>query len=75
MANIPIALSVELKSCVGTLTLNIPPPPTDRIWYGFKTNPDMQLVAKPKVGERAVNLTHVTEFIRKKLLFEFQVKR
>ena len=31
-SNIPIILSVEVKKVQGTLALNIPPPPTNRLW-------------------------------------------
>jgi hypothetical protein len=31
-SNLPIILSVEVQSLKGTLTLNIPPPPTNRLW-------------------------------------------
>ena len=41
--------------------------------YGFRTNPKLWLSAKPKVGERQVTVTHVTEWIEKKLSIEFQV--
>ena len=33
VSNTPLMLNVELKSLMGTLAVNIPPPPTDRIWY------------------------------------------
>ena len=33
VSNTPLMLSVELRSMIGTLSVNIPPPPTDRIWY------------------------------------------
>ncbi|CAG7729362.1 unnamed protein product [Allacma fusca] len=72
VANTPLVLCVELKSLIGTLVLNITPPPTDRLWMGFRHNPAMQISARPKFGARAVNLTHVTDWIQKKLLHEFQ---
>jgi hypothetical protein len=72
VANTPLVLSVELKSCSGTLAINIPHPPTDRMWMGFRNNPNLVLVCRPKFGERSLNLTHVTEWIRKKLVHEFQ---
>ncbi|XP_074647421.1 testis-expressed protein 2-like [Tubulanus polymorphus] len=72
VSNTPIILSVEVHSLVGVLTVNIPPPPTDRLWYGFRTNPRLWISAKPKVGERAVTVTHITEWIEKKLALEFQ---
>jgi len=31
-SNTRLVLDVELRSVVGTLAINIPPPPTDRFW-------------------------------------------
>lgn len=35
VSNMPLILSVEVLELSGTLAVNIPPPPTDRIWYPF----------------------------------------
>ncbi|CAN9510792.1 unnamed protein product [Ophioblennius macclurei] len=72
VSNTPLLLSVELQRLQGTLAVNIPPPPTDRIWYGFRTPPHLELKARPKLGEREVTLAHVTDWIEKKLDQEFQ---
>jgi hypothetical protein len=32
VSNTPLLLTVEVQECRGTLAVNIPPPPTDRIW-------------------------------------------
>lgn len=32
VSNMPLMLSVEVLELSGTLAINIPPPPTDRIW-------------------------------------------
>jgi len=32
VSNTRLVLDVELRSVVGTLAINIPPPPTDRFW-------------------------------------------
>jgi len=32
VSNTQLVLKVELRSIVGTLAINIPPPPTDRFW-------------------------------------------
>lgn len=32
VSNTPLLLTVELQEVRGTLAVNIPPPPTDRIW-------------------------------------------
>uniref|UniRef100_A0A8C6TNU1 Testis expressed 2 n=1 Tax=Neogobius melanostomus TaxID=47308 RepID=A0A8C6TNU1_9GOBI len=72
VSNTPLLLTVEVQDCKGTLAVNIPPPPTDRIWYGFRTPPHLELKARPKLGEREVTLGHVTDWIEKKLNQEFQ---
>ena len=41
--------------------------------YGFRGNPTLVLCAKPKVGEREVSLSHITDWIERKLAIEFQV--
>uniref|UniRef100_A0A8C1JHR8 Testis expressed 2, like n=1 Tax=Cyprinus carpio TaxID=7962 RepID=A0A8C1JHR8_CYPCA len=72
MSNTPILLAVEVQELSGTLAVNIPPPPTDRIWYSFCGPPKLDLRVRPKLGEREVTFCHVTEWIEKKLQDEFQ---
>ncbi|KAM9315214.1 testis-expressed protein 2-like isoform 2-T2 [Pholidichthys leucotaenia] len=72
VSNTPLLLTVEVQQLRGTLAVNIPPPPTDRIWYGFRTPPFLEFKARPKLGEREVNLYHLTDWIEKKLAQEFQ---
>ncbi|KAJ3600546.1 hypothetical protein NHX12_031527 [Muraenolepis orangiensis] len=72
VSNVPLMLTVEVLELSGTLAINIPPPPTDRIWYSFRGPPRLDLHVRPMLGEREVTLTHVTEWIEKKLQCEFQ---
>ncbi|CAL8355377.1 unnamed protein product [Boreogadus saida] len=72
VSNTPLVLTVEAQELRGRLAVNIPPPPTDRIWYGFRTPPHLELKARPKLGEREVTFAHVTDWIEKKLYQEFQ---
>ncbi|XP_015588612.1 testis-expressed protein 2 [Cephus cinctus] len=72
VSNTEIRLMVSVSSIEGCLALNIPPSPSDRLWYGFRNVPKISLTAKPAVGERAVNIGYVTHWIEKKLLREFQ---
>lgn len=71
-SNLPVILTVEVQSVQGTLALNFPPPPTNRLWYGFRGNPLLVVSARPKLGDRQVKLTHVSEWIEKKLKQEFR---
>ncbi|CAJ0915243.1 unnamed protein product [Ranitomeya imitator] len=72
VSNTPLLLTVELQELGGTLAVNIPPPPTDRIWYSFRAPPHVEMKVRPKLGEREVTFMHVTEWIEKKLQDEFQ---
>lgn len=72
ISNCPLVLVVQIRSLNGVLTMNVPPPQTDRIWYGFRPNPDITLKALPKMGEREVSLSHVTDWIERKLEEEFR---
>ncbi|XP_076309482.1 testis-expressed protein 2-like [Tachypleus tridentatus] len=72
ISNTPVFLTVEVDGVAGTLALNIPPAPSDRLWYGFRDNPKLSITAKPKLGEKIVNIGHITEWIEKKLASEFQ---
>jgi len=67
VSSYPLVLTVEVNRLDGILAVNVPPPPTDTIWYGFKSSPTLDLVAKPKLGHREVTLTKVTHWIEKKL--------
>ncbi|XP_041672322.1 testis-expressed protein 2 [Cheilinus undulatus] len=72
VSNTPLLLTVEVQELSGSLVINIPPPPTDRIWYSFCVPPKLDLHVRPKLGEREVTFCHVTEWIEKKLQDEFQ---
>lgn len=72
LSNCPLMLIVTIQQLNGVLTVNVPPPKTDRIWYGFKPNVELSLKALPKLGDREVNLSHVTDWIEKKLAEEFK---
>lgn len=41
VSNMPLMLTVEVLELSGTLAVNIPPPPTDRIWYCFVVFPSL----------------------------------
>ncbi|NXH86892.1 TEX2 protein, partial [Edolisoma coerulescens] len=72
VSNTPLLLTVEVQELAGTLAMNIPPPPTDRVWYSFRVPPQLELKVRPKLGEREVTFLHVTEWIERKLKHEFQ---
>ncbi|XP_047348811.1 testis-expressed protein 2 [Vespa velutina] len=72
VSNTEIRLTVSVSGIEGCLSLNIPPPPSDRLWYGFKPTPRISITVTPAVGERIVNIGYVTKWIETKLLREFE---
>ncbi|ULU06754.1 hypothetical protein L3Y34_018510 [Caenorhabditis briggsae] len=63
----PLILNVEVEEVEGPMTCNIPPPPSDRLWYAFRKRPVFKLRAVPQVGDRSVDLSTVSEWIETKL--------
>ncbi|XP_011648050.1 testis-expressed protein 2 [Pogonomyrmex barbatus] len=72
VSNTEIRFMVSVSSIEGNLLVNIPPPPSDRLWYGFKPVPKVALTVQPTLGERTVNIVYVSNWIENKLLREFE---
>uniref|UniRef100_A0A1B0CGX2 SMP-LTD domain-containing protein n=1 Tax=Lutzomyia longipalpis TaxID=7200 RepID=A0A1B0CGX2_LUTLO len=65
-----LTLRVELKGLVARVSVNLPPPPSDRIWIGFRGPPRMWITAKPTVGDHTFDWSIVTNIIESKLCEE-----
>ncbi|XP_013143594.1 PREDICTED: uncharacterized protein LOC106107325 isoform X3 [Papilio polytes] len=72
LSNTDIKLQLEVHGLEGRLALNLPSPPHDRIWIGFRTNPQLVLRARPAVGARALRFAHISNWIEQKLTREFE---
>ena len=44
-------MNVQIQSCDGIVTINIPPPESNRLWYGFRGVPKMRIKVQPWLGE------------------------
>jgi hypothetical protein len=62
-----LVLNVEITSLDGTLSINLPPPPSDRLWYAFRSPPQMSIKAVPQVGDRSVAFSTVSDWIVQKI--------
>lgn len=72
LSNTDIKLQLELHGLEGRLAVNLPPPPHDRVWIGFRTNPQLVLKARPAVGARTLRFAHISNWIEQKLSKEFE---
>lgn len=65
-----LRLRVELKGLIARVVINLPSPPSDRCWLGFRYPPRIYMSAKPTVGEKLFDWTIVTNAIENKLCDE-----
>ncbi|XP_068149255.1 uncharacterized protein [Drosophila tropicalis] len=65
--NANITLRVDLKGLVARGTINVPPPPSDRVWMCFRGPPRLWISTKPQVGDKSVDWSIVTNVIESKL--------
>ncbi|XP_028174030.1 testis-expressed protein 2-like isoform X3 [Ostrinia furnacalis] len=72
LSNTDIKLHLEIHGLEGRLAFNLPPPPHDRVWIGFRTNPQLVLKARPALGARTLRFAHISNWIEQKLSKEFE---
>uniref|UniRef100_A0A336LYV1 CSON008597 protein n=1 Tax=Culicoides sonorensis TaxID=179676 RepID=A0A336LYV1_CULSO len=65
-----IKLRVELKGLISRVVINLPSPPSDRLWMGFREPPRLVISAKPTIGESLFDWNIVTSAIENKLCEE-----
>ncbi|XP_040571288.1 testis-expressed protein 2 isoform X2 [Lepeophtheirus salmonis] len=71
-----ITLKLQLHSLKGILILNFPPPPSDRIWYGFRSPPKLDITLKPYFGGKNLSklegtFSTIMRLLEKRLKQEF----
>ncbi|MCL7034325.1 hypothetical protein MKW94_009687 [Papaver nudicaule] len=59
VSQVPITLGIRIASIRGTLRIHIKPPPSDQLWFGFTSMPDIQFNLDSSVGDRKITSGHV----------------
>ncbi|CAF1297314.1 unnamed protein product [Adineta ricciae] len=72
LSNAEVGAKVELTSFSGMMTINIPPPPSDRIWIGFPEMPDLNLKVTPVFGESKYSYTLIHDFLEARIRDELK---
>jgi hypothetical protein len=55
ISQVPIVLKIRLVSLKGTVVLKLKAPPSDRVWFEFKTMPDIHFEPEPCIGEHRIS--------------------
>ncbi|KAJ4889434.1 putative integral membrane protein conserved region (DUF2404) [Raphanus sativus] len=63
VSQVPISLSIRVSSLRGTLRVHLKQPPSDQLWFGFTSMPDVEFDLASSVGEHKITNSHVAMFL------------
>ncbi|KAL9673359.1 hypothetical protein QQ045_029615 [Rhodiola kirilowii] len=63
VSQVPISLAIRIASLQGTLRLHIKPPPSDQLWFGFTSMPEIEFDLASSVGDHRITNTHLALFL------------
>ncbi|KAI3706011.1 hypothetical protein L1987_76263 [Smallanthus sonchifolius] len=63
VSQVPLSLAIRVTTLRGTLRVHIKPPPSDQIWFGFTSMPDVDFSLESAVGDRKITSGHIALFI------------
>ncbi|XP_008802615.1 uncharacterized protein LOC103716408 [Phoenix dactylifera] len=63
VSQVPLSLAIRVASFRGTLRLHIKPPPSDQLWFGFTSMPEIDWNLESSVGDRKITNSHIALLI------------
>ncbi|KAL9996502.1 putative synaptotagmin-like mitochondrial-lipid-binding domain-containing protein [Helianthus debilis subsp. tardiflorus] len=63
VSQVPLSLAIRVTTLRGTLKVYIKPPPSDQIWFGFTSMPDIDFSLESAVGDHKITSGHIALFI------------
>ncbi|XP_044466411.1 testis-expressed protein 2-like [Mangifera indica] len=63
VSQVPLSLSIRVASLRGTVRLHIKPPPSDQLWFGFTSMPDIEFDLESGVGDHKITSGHIALFL------------
>ncbi|KAF9664272.1 hypothetical protein SADUNF_Sadunf17G0138800 [Salix dunnii] len=63
VSQVPLSLSIRVVSLRGTVRLHIKPPPSDQLWFGFTSTPDVEFELESSVGEHKITSGQVALYL------------
>lgn len=62
-SKVPLTLRIKVASLRGTLRVQIKPPPSDQLWFGFSSMPEIDINLDSSVGEHKIASTRIASFL------------
>lgn len=60
---VPLSMAIRVTTLRGTLRVHIKPPPSDQLWFGFTSMPDIEFSLESSVGDHKITSGHIALFI------------
>ncbi|KAJ3672256.1 hypothetical protein LUZ60_006977 [Juncus effusus] len=60
---VPLSLTIRANSIKGTVRFHIKSPPSDEIWYGFVTMPEIDWCIESSIGERKISSNRIASLL------------
>uniref|UniRef100_A0ACD5Z910 Uncharacterized protein n=1 Tax=Avena sativa TaxID=4498 RepID=A0ACD5Z910_AVESA len=67
VSQVPFSLAIKITSVRGTMRIQIKPPPSDRIWYGFTSMPEIEWELESSIGDRKITNSHIASLISNRI--------
>ncbi|CAN6200410.1 unnamed protein product [Urochloa humidicola] len=67
VSQVPLSLAIKISSIRGTMRIHIKPPPSDRIWYGFTSMPEIEWELESSVGDKKITNSHIASLISNRI--------
>ncbi|XP_024375383.1 uncharacterized protein [Physcomitrium patens] len=67
VSQVPITLKIRLVSFKGTAVLRLRAPPSDRVWFSFKEDPEINFEPEPCIGDHRISSTALGAYICKQI--------
>ncbi|KAF8389532.1 hypothetical protein HHK36_024047 [Tetracentron sinense] len=64
---VPLSLTITVASLRGTVRLHIKPPPSDQLWFGFTSMPDIDFNLESSIGDHKMSSAHVALLLGSRL--------
>ncbi|KAG2614442.1 hypothetical protein PVAP13_4KG363901 [Panicum virgatum] len=67
VSQVPLSLAIKISCVRGTMRVHMNPPPSDRIWYGFTSMPEIEWELESSVGDRKITNNHIASLISNRI--------